>query len=82
VNLTKKGVNLNFSLIKFLVKKSFNIQELLTPQVKSRYHGTKPMHPSSSSGAFQRQQEHDLSEASSLSGSHNYKTKQTTFLHR
>jgi hypothetical protein len=36
---------------KFSVKKSFNIQELL--HHKSKRHGTKPMHPSSSR-AFQR----------------------------
>jgi hypothetical protein len=42
----------------------------------------KPMHPSSSR-AFQRHQKHDLKhEASRFGGSHNYKTKQTTFLHR
>jgi hypothetical protein len=39
------------------MKKSFNIQELL--HRKSKYHGTKPMHLSSSR-AFQRQQEQDL----------------------
>ncbi len=36
---------------------SFNIQYLL--HRKSKHHGTKPMHPSSST-AFQRHQEHDL----------------------
>ncbi len=41
------------------MKKSFNIQELL--HCKSKSHGTKPMHSySSSSRAFQRQQENDL----------------------
>jgi hypothetical protein len=39
------------------VKKSFNIQELL--HRKSKHHGTKLMHLSSSR-AFQRHQEHDL----------------------
>ncbi len=39
------------------MKKLFNIQELL--HGKSKHHGTKPMHPSSSR-AFQRHQEHDL----------------------
>jgi len=39
------------------VKKSFDIQELL--HRKSKHHGTKPMHPSSS-GAFPRHQEHDM----------------------
>jgi hypothetical protein len=49
---------------------NFNIQELLYH--KSKHHGTKPMHPSSSR-AFQRHQEHVL--ASGFSRSHNYKTK-------
>jgi hypothetical protein len=39
------------------MKKSFNIQKLL--HHKSKRHGTKPMHPSSSR-AFQKHQEHDL----------------------
>jgi len=39
------------------MKKSFNIQELL--HYKSKCHGTKPMHPSSSR-AFQRNQKHNL----------------------
>jgi hypothetical protein len=39
------------------VKNSFNFQELL--HSRSKCHGTKPMHPSSSR-AFQRDQEHDL----------------------
>ncbi len=46
----------SYDLIEFLVKnsfKSFNIHH------KSKRHGTKPMHPSSSR-AFQRHQEHDL----------------------
>jgi hypothetical protein len=42
---------------KFSVKRSFNIQELL--HHKSKCHGTKPMHPSSSR-AFQRHQEHEV----------------------
>jgi len=42
------------------VKKSFNIQQLL--QHKSKRHGTKPMHPSSSR-ALQREQEHNLKHA-------------------
>jgi hypothetical protein len=45
------------------MKKSFNIQELL--RCKSKCHGTKPMHPSSSR-AFQRHQEHDLKDPSSV----------------
>jgi hypothetical protein len=45
------------------VKKSFNIQELLYS--KSKRHGTKPMHPSSSR-AFQRHQEHNLKHLSSV----------------
>jgi hypothetical protein len=45
------------------MKKSFNIQELL--HHKSKSHGTKPMHPSSSR-AFQRHQEHDLKHPSSV----------------
>jgi hypothetical protein len=50
-------IPLKFSAIKFSVKKSFNIQELL--QQKSRRHGTKPMQPSFSR-AFQRDQELNL----------------------
>jgi len=45
------------------VKKSFNIQELL--HHKSKRHGTKPMHPSSSR-AFQGHQEHDLKHPGSV----------------
>jgi hypothetical protein len=44
------------------VKKSFNIQKLL--HRKSKHHGTKPMHPSSSR-AFQKHQEHNLKHPSS-----------------
>jgi hypothetical protein len=47
----------SYNLIKFRVKKSFNIQELL--HHKSKLHGTKPMHPFSLI-AFQRHQEHNL----------------------
>jgi hypothetical protein len=45
------------------MKKSFNIKILL--HCKSKHHGTKPMHPSSSR-AFQRHQEHDLKHPSSV----------------
>jgi len=57
------------------VKKSFNIQELL--HRKSKHHETKPMHPSSS-GGFQRDQEHTEpgSKASQFGGSQWYKTKE------
>jgi hypothetical protein len=61
------------------------------PQVQTSWNETKPMHPSLSR-AFQRHKEHNLksfpktrrtqSEASQFCESHNYKTKQTTFLHR
>jgi hypothetical protein len=51
------------------VKKSFNIPEFL--HRKSKHHGSKPMHPSSSK-ALQRYQE----QASQFGGSLNYKTKQ------
>jgi len=53
----------NYDLIFFLVKKSFNIQELL--HCKSRHHGTTPMHPSLLR-AFQRHQEHDLKHPSTV----------------
>jgi hypothetical protein len=46
------------------VKKSFNIQALL--HSKSTRHGTKAMHLSSSSRAFQRHQEHDLKDPDSV----------------
>ncbi len=47
----------SYDLIWFLMKKSFNIQELL--HHKSKCHGTKPMHPSLSK-AFKPHQEHNL----------------------
>jgi hypothetical protein len=61
------------------MKKSFNIQELL--HRKSKHHGTKPMHPSSSR-AFQRDQERDLKHPSlvDLIGTKKNKTKQTNYL--
>ncbi len=72
-------------LLKFLVKKSFNIQELL--HHKSKPHETKAhafllvkyfeCFPKTSKIIPRTQ-----SEASHFGGSHNYKTKQTTFLHR
>jgi hypothetical protein len=64
---------LSYDLIKFSVKKSFNIQELLHRKSK-RSLNQKPMHLSSWR-VFQRHQEHDLKH-SGFSGSHNYKTKQ------
>jgi hypothetical protein len=45
------------------VKKLLNIQKLL--HQKSKHHGTKPMHPSSSR-AFQRHQEQDLKHPGSV----------------
>jgi hypothetical protein len=45
------------------MKKSFNIQKLL--HHKSKHHGTKPMHPSLSR-AFQRHQEYNLKNPSSM----------------
>ncbi len=51
------------SQFNFSVKKSFNTQELL--HLKSKHHGTKPMHPSSSR-AFQRHQEHYLKHPGSV----------------
>jgi hypothetical protein len=60
------------------VKKSFNIQELL--HHKSKRHGTKPMH-SLLVESFPKTPR-TRSETSRFSGSHNDKTKQTTFLHR
>ncbi len=59
------------------VKKSFNIQELLHP--KSKCQGTKPIHPPCPELSRDTK---TWSKASWFSGSHNYKTKQTTFLHR
>ncbi len=46
------------------MKKSFNTQEIW--HHKCKRHGTKPMHPSSSSRAFQRHQEHNLKHPSSM----------------
>jgi len=45
------------------VKKSFNIEELM--HHRSKRHGTKPIHPSSSR-AFKRHQEHDLKHPGSV----------------
>jgi hypothetical protein len=72
----------SYDLILFLMKKSFNIQELL--HRKSKHHGTKPMHPSSLR-AFQRDQECDLKHPRlvDLIGTNKTKqNKQSTFLHR
>ncbi len=55
------------------MKKSFNIQELLHRKFKC--HGTKPIHPSSLR-AFQRDQEHDLKDASWMDFISTNKTKQ------
>jgi hypothetical protein len=60
------------------VKKSFNIQELL--HYKSKHPGTRPNAPLLIK-SFPKTPR-TLSEASQFGGSHNYKTKQTTFLHR
>jgi hypothetical protein len=76
---SKAHSNSSYDLILFWVKKSFNIPELL--HCKSKHHGTKRMYPSSSLKAFQRPPT-TRSQASRFCGSHNYKTKQTTFLHR
>ncbi len=57
------------------MKKSSNIQELL--HRKSKHHGTNPMHPLLVKSFPTRWR--TQSEASCRS--HNYKTKQTTFLH-
>jgi hypothetical protein len=46
--------------MKFSMKTSFNIQELL--HRKSNHRGTKPMHPASSK-AFQRHPGHNLNDA-------------------
>ncbi len=65
----------NYDLIKILVKKSVNIQELL--HRKSKHHGTKPMQPYSLR-AFQRHHEYNLKHpdsVDSLSAKQN-KTKQ------
>jgi hypothetical protein len=70
----------NYYLIYFLVKKSFNIQELLHRE--SKHHGIKRMHPSSLT-AFQRHQEQSLKHLGSLDIIRTNKTnKQITFLHR
>ncbi len=63
------------------MKKSFNIQERL--HCKSKCHGTKPMHPSSSR-AFQRHQEHNLKNPSLLVDliSTNKTNKQPSFIDR
>jgi hypothetical protein len=58
--------------LKFSAKKSFNIQEHLQP--KSKRHGTKPMHLSSSR-AFQRHQ-HDLKHLNSVDLISTNETKQ------
>ncbi len=69
----------SYDLIEFLVKKSFNIQELLGR--KSKHHGTKLMHPSLFSCSPPRW---ELSKDTKnmiwsilFGGSHNYKTKQS-----
>jgi hypothetical protein len=51
------------TLQQFLVKKSFNIQELLHHKFKR--HGTTPMHPLSSR-AFEGHQEHNLKHPGSV----------------
>jgi hypothetical protein len=61
------------------VKKSFNIQELL--HRKSKRHGNKPMHPSSSR-AFQRDQELDLKHPDSVELIGTKQNKKTTLLPR
>jgi hypothetical protein len=73
--------NFSYDLISFSVKKSFNIQELL--HHKSKHHGTKPMH-TSSSRAFQRHQEHNLKHRGlvDLITTKPKQNKQSTFLHR
>jgi hypothetical protein len=68
----------SYDLIWFLVKKSFNIQELL--HCKSKRHGTKPMHPPSSSRAFQRDQERNVKHPGSVDLISTNKTKQTNYL--
>ncbi len=61
------------------MKKSFNIQELLLH--KSKCHGTKPMHPSSSR-AFQRHQEHNLKHPSSVDLVTTKQNKRPSFIDR
>jgi hypothetical protein len=61
------------------VKKSFNLQELL--HSKSKCHGTKPMHPSSSR-AFQRHKEHDLKQPSSMDLITTKQNKLSSFIDR
>jgi hypothetical protein len=53
----------SYYLISFSVKKSFNIQKLL--HLKSKRHGTKPIHLSWSR-AFQIHQYHDLKHPGSI----------------
>ncbi len=69
--------NFSYDLISFLVKKSFNVQELL--HHKSKQHETNRMHPCSS-GTFQKDQEHDLKHPSSVDLISTNKTKQTYYL--
>jgi hypothetical protein len=70
----------SYDLISFSVKKSLNIQELL--HCKSKRHGIKPMHPSSSR-VFQRDQEHDLKHIGSVDFISTNKTnKQPCFIDR
>ncbi len=59
--------------------KSFNIQELLP--CKSKRHGTKPMHHSSSR-AFQGLQEHDLKHPGSMDLITTKQNKQPSFIDR
>jgi hypothetical protein len=60
------------------VKKAFNIQEL--SHHKSKCHGTKAHAPLLITSLSKTPR--TGSEASWFGGSHNHKTKQTTFLHR
>jgi hypothetical protein len=60
------------------VKKSCNVQELL--HCKSKHHGTKLMHPSSSR-VFQGHQEHDLEHPGLVDLIGTKQNKQTTLLH-
>jgi hypothetical protein len=69
----------SYDLILFLVKNSFNIQELL--HRKSKRHETKLMHPSSPR-PFQRDQERDLKHPSSVDLISTKQNKQTIFLQR
>jgi hypothetical protein len=48
---------------------------------KSNCHGTKPMHSPHGELSKDNQEQHDLKHPDSVSASHNYKIKQTTFLH-